>query len=146
MFIQIIVVQPQNHSISQWHFRSLNALEMLHSEKPDIILEFHMWQVVVKNPLINISPFILVVKTAHGTRTCSFLQLDQNTHCIDATLLRCYLKMATTCLTSSDVSYHRLHSPVIYAGGADCKDSTIQRNLCRLSEALQNSLLSQLKK
>ena len=37
--------------------------------------------------------------------------------------------------------YHRLHSPVIYASGADCKDSTVQRNLCRLSEALQTTIL-----
>ena len=48
-------------------------------------------------------------------------------------------------LMSSDVGYHQLHLPVIYAGGVDCKDSTIQQNLCRLSKALQNSL-SQLKK
>ena len=32
--------------------------------------------------------------------------------------------------------YHRLHSPLIYDSGADCKDSTAQRNLCRLSELL----------
>ena len=37
--------------------------------------------------------------------------------------------------------YQRLHWPLIYDSGADCKDSTVQRNLCRLSEALQTTIL-----
>lgn len=39
------------------------------------------------------------------------------------------------------VIYHQLHSPVIYAGRADRKDSTVQQNLCRLTEALQAMIL-----
>ena len=37
--------------------------------------------------------------------------------------------------------YHQLYSPVICAGGARCKDSTVQQNLCRLSRALQTTVL-----